>query len=473
MRPTILIIDDESRMRRSLTMLLSDLMLDFLEAENGEEALRVWEHDNPDVVITDLKMPKLSGMDLLKEIKRRDPDVPVIVITAYGTIENAVEAMKEGAFDYITKPFDEKKILPCVDKALKMRRLISEVRYLRKEIEGRYNFENIVGQSQAICRVLEMAGQVAKSDTTVLITGESGTGKELVSRAIHFNSNRASAPFLAVNCAAIPPSLLEAELFGFEKGAFTGAVRQKKGRFELASGGTIFLDEISDMPLDIQAGLLRVIEEQEFERLGGTRTIKVNVRVIAATNKDLASLVAKGLFREDLYHRINVFPIHLPPLRERREDIPLLVRHFIKEIGNSLGKKPVRLTESALNALMEPTWPGNVRELRNIIERAMILCKGSAIARNHLIFNEPVSARRMDRIDLEELCSMALDQTDFSLEQLEERLLKLAMERAGYNVSGAARLLGMTRATLRYRLEKFGLTPQSSTFRPGRFSRPG
>ena len=471
MKPTIAIVDDEARMRRSLTMLLSDLEANFIEAADGHEALSIWEQDIPDVVITDLKMPKLSGMELLREIKKRDPDVPVIVITAYGSIENAVEAMKEGAFDYITKPFDEKKILPCVENALRMRRLISEVRYLRKEIEGKYNFENIVGQSAAICKVLEMAGQVAKSDTTVLITGESGTGKELVSRAIHFNSARSSDPFVAVNCAAIPPSLLEAELFGFEKGAFTGAVRQKKGRFELASGGTIFLDEISDMPLDIQAGLLRVIEEQEFERLGGTRTIKVNVRVIAATNKDLASLVTRGQFREDLYHRINVFPIHLPPLRERPEDIPLLAKHFMTEIGASLGKKPVRLTDSALNALMEQRWPGNVRELRNIIERALILCQGEAITRNHLIFNEPVSAKRMDRIDLEELCSVALDQTDFSLEQLEERLLKLAMERAGYNVSRAARLLGMTRATLRYRLEKFGLTPQSSTFRPGRFSR--
>ncbi len=471
MKPTIAIVDDEARMRRSLTMLLSDLEANFIEAADGHEALSIWEQDIPDVVITDLKMPKLSGMELLREIKKRDPDVPVIVITAYGSIENAVEAMKEGAFDYITKPFDEKKILPCVENALRMRRLISEVRYLRKEIEGKYNFENIVGQSAAICKVLEMAGQVAKSDTTVLITGESGTGKELVSRAIHFNSARSSDPFVAVNCAAIPPSLLEAELFGFEKGAFTGAVRQKKGRFELASGGTIFLDEISDMPLDIQAGLLRVIEEQEFERLGGTRTIKVNVRVIAATNKDLASLVTRGQFREDLYHRINVFPIHLPPLRERPEDIPLLAKHFMTEIGASLGKKPVRLTDSALNALMEQRWPGNVRELRNIIERALILCQGEAITRNHLIFNEPVSAKRMDRIDLEELCSVALDQTDFSLEQLEERLLKLAMERAGHNVSRAARLLGMTRATLRYRLEKFGLTPQSSTFRPGRFSR--
>ncbi len=459
MKRAILIVDDGARMRRSLMMLLSHLEADFLEAENGREALEIWEEENIDLVITDLKMPHFSGMDLLKALKERDPELPVIVITAYGSIENAVEAMKEGAFDYITKPFDEEKILPCVDKALKMRKLLSQVSYLRKEIEGKYNFKNIIGESPAICKVLELAGQVAKSNTTVLLAGESGTGKELISRAIHFNSSRADGPFLAVNCAAIPPSLLEAELFGFEKGAFTGAIRQKKGKFEIASGGTIFLDEISDMPLDVQAGLLRVLEEQSFERLGGTKTLKVNIRIIAATNRELPSLVSKGLFREDLYHRINVFPIHIPPLRERREDISLLVRHFIKEIGNSLGKRQVSITDSAMALLVEQPWPGNIRELRNVIERAMILCKGNIITSNHLLFNETRSPALTESMELEDISSMLLNIPGFRLEELEEHLLKAAMERTSYNVSKAARLLGLSRATLRYRLEKFGITP--------------
>lgn len=463
MKRKILIVDDESRMRRSLIMLLSDLPVDFFEARDGLQALQICDRENPDLIISDLRMPQMSGMNLLKTIKEQDPDLPIIVITAYGSIENAVEAIREGAFDYITKPFEEKKIRPCVEKALKMRSLISELRYLRKEIEGKYNFENIIGQSPAICRVLEMAGQVAKGDTTVLITGESGTGKELVSRAIHYNSNRSGSPFLPVNCAAIPPTLLEAELFGFEKGAFTGAVRQKKGKFELTSGGTIFLDEISDMPPDIQSGLLRVIEEQEFERLGGTKTIKVNVRVIAATNRDISTLVRKKQFREDLYHRINVFPLHLPPLRERREDIPLLVNQFVKELSASLGRRPVKLTDSAMAMLADQAWPGNIRELRNVIERAMILCQGEIISTRHLLFNDPIEVKADERMALKDLCSMILNNSGLGLEDLEENLIHEAMERSSYNVSRAARLLGMTRATLRYRLEKFGLTQRAKS----------
>ncbi len=458
MNPKILIVEDETRMRKLLTMLLSDLPVNFAEASDGKEAWEIFNSEGADLVITDLKLPGIHGMELLKMINEKDSEIPIIVITAYGSIENAVEAIRAGAFDYITKPFEEERIRVCVTKALRMVRLLSEVRNLRKEIESRHDFKNIIGDSAAMCHVLKLAGDVSQTDTTVLITGESGTGKELLSKAIHFNSNRASGPFVAVNCATIPTTLLEAEMFGYEKGAFTGAVTRKPGKFELASGGTLFLDEIGDMHIDMQAKLLRVLEEQEFERLGGTRSVKVDIRLIAATNKDLAQMVNQGKFREDLYYRINVFPINIPPLRERQEDIPLLACHFVKLLGEAMGKRNLKFTDEAMAFLKKQRWPGNVRELKNVIERAMILCQGEKITRRHLIINETshlVSSRDMD---LTRLSEFLLEQGALDLDGLEQEIIKAALKKANKNVSKAARLLGLSRATLRYRLEKYRIT---------------
>ncbi len=461
MVPRILIVEDEARMRRLLAMLLSDLPAVFLEAADAETAWDIYRTEGAELIITDLKLPGIHGMELLKRVKERDPEVPIIVITAYGTIENAVEAIRIGAFDYVTKPFDEERIRACVMKALRVVRLLSEVRYLRMEIESRHNFQNIIGNSAAMCRVLRLAGEVALTDTTVLVTGESGTGKELISKAIHFNSRRSAGPFRAVNCATVPTALLEAELFGYERGAFTGAVGRKPGKFELASGGTLFLDELGDMSLDMQAKLLRVLEEQEFERLGGTRKVRVDIRLIAATNKDLPELIQAGRFREDLYYRINVFPIHIPPLRERKEDIVLLARHFVSQLGEAMGKKDLKLTEEAEAFLHQQRWQGNVRELRNVIERAMILCRGDLITSRHLLINEPLGDGRSRESSFSKLSERILADGAIDLEGLEKELIEEALKRTHNNVSQAARLLGLSRATLRYRLEKYRLGRRS------------
>ncbi len=455
MTPKILIVEDETRMRKLLTMLLSDLPVSFLEACDGKEAWEIFNSEGADLVITDLKLPGMHGMELLKLINEKDSEIPVIVITAYGSIENAVEAIRAGAFDYITKPFEEERIRVCVTKALRMVRLLSEVRHLRREIESRHDFKNIIGDSAVMCRVLKLAGDVAQTDTTVLVTGESGTGKELLSKAIHYNSKRAAGPFVAVNCATIPTTLLEAEMFGYEKGAFTGAVSRKPGKFELASGGTLFLDEIGDMNLDMQAKLLRVLEEQEFERLGGTRPVRVDIRLIAATNKDLAELVSQNRFRADLYYRINVFPIHIPPLRERQEDIPLLACHFVKLLGESMGKRNLKFTDEAMAFLKRQRWPGNVRELKNVVERAMILCQGEKIARKHLVIHETSNLVSTTGMDLSRLSELILEQGALDLDELEKEIIKAALKKARNNVSRTARLLGLSRATLRYRLEKY------------------
>ena len=395
-------------------------------------------------------------MAVLAHVKQKDPELPVIVITAYGSIDHAVNAIQQGAFDYVTKPFTEKRLVECVKKALKLSRLTSEVRHLRQEIEDKYRFDNIIGTSPQICRVLELAGEVARTDTTVLITGESGTGKELLSRAIHYNSERAVGPFLPVNCAAIPSTLLEAELFGFEKGAFTGAIRQQKGKFELAAGGTLFLDEIGDMSLEVQAKLLRVLEGRCFERLGGSRCLQSDVRVIAATNRNLKNLVENKQFRGDLYYRINVFPIHLPALRDHREDIAMLATFFVREFSKAFGRKVPTLTEASLTRLRNHNWSGNVRELRNVIERAMILCKEETITPRYLTLQDSPAAD-LDQMALEQIIDHLVDENGIDLEHLEKRIVQRAMQLSRYNVSRAARLLRMSRPTLRYRLEKMGL----------------
>jgi DNA-binding NtrC family response regulator len=458
MRSRILLVEDEARMRAVIMMLLSDLPLEFVEAADCQEALDALEQSPFDLVITDLKVPAGSGMAVLAHVKEKDPELPVIVITAYGSIDNAVEAIRQGAFDYVTKPFTEERLRVCVMKALQISRLTSEVRNLRREIEDNYKFDNLIGHSPQICEVLKLAGDVSRLDTTVLITGESGTGKELLSRAIHYNSHRAGGPFLPVNCAAIPSTLLEAELFGFEKGAFTGAVRQQKGKFEIASGGTIFLDEIGDMGLDVQAKLLRILEGQQFERLGGTRSIQANARVITATNRNLKDMVESKLFRNDLYYRINVFPVHLPPLRDHPDDIPLLAKYFIKKFSQAFGRKQPQLTESAMVMLRRHPWHGNVRELKNVIERAMILCKSESIMPRHLVLNESPEGMHLNRMAMDQVVTFLIGETGIALEELEKRFVLQAMHLSKQNVSKAARMLGLTRPTLRYRLEKLGIT---------------
>jgi DNA-binding NtrC family response regulator len=449
----LLIIEDETRMREVIKMLLSDLDLTIHEASDGQQAVEIFDAETIQMVITDLKLPKKGGMDVLNHIKASRPEVPVIIITAFGSIDNAVEAIREGAFDYVTKPFTEDKLRSCVKKAMQISKLTSEVKYLRKEIESRYTFENIIGNSKAICRILELAGEVSRTDTTVLITGESGTGKELLSRATHINSLRSNGPFLPVNCAAIPSTLLEAELFGYERGAFTGAHQRNKGKFEQAHGGTLFLDEIGDMTLDVQAKLLRVLEMKSFERLGGTQTLQTDVRIIAATNKDLEKMVQDKLFREDLYYRISVFPIRIPPLRERREDIPLLCQYFIADFSNKFGRRVPTTSEKVNAMLYDHPWKGNVRELRNVVERAMILAKGEKITARHVILNDSIG-RPLGELNLKQIVALLIRNHRVGLEDLEREYISYAMEVSGSNVSKAARLLGLSRATLRYRLDK-------------------
>ena len=456
MRHKILIAEDESRMREVIAMLLSDLPLDFVEAGNGSDAIDLFDNDTFSLVITDIKLPKVNGMDILRHVKESDSELPVIVITAFGSIENAVEAIHLGAFDYVTKPFKEDRLRDCVQKALRISRLTSEVRHLRKEIEGRYDFKNIIGNSAQICDVLEQAGKVAATDTTVLVTGESGTGKELMSKALHFNSTRAAGPFLPVNCAAIPAPLLEAELFGYEEGAFTGATRRQKGKFEQASGGTLFLDEIGDMAVDVQAKLLRVLESRTFQRLGGTKIITADIRVIAATNQNLEKRVAQKSFRQDLYYRINVFPLHIPPLRERREDIGLLANAFIRDFSTAFGRRTPRLSDKALAILENHSWQGNIRELKNVIERALILCKNDQITTRHLILQSS-SELRLEEMDLDNMVTLLISSGGFDIVDLETRFVQRAMQLAQNNVSRAARLLNLSRPTLRYRLEKYDI----------------
>lgn len=453
MLTNVLIIEDETRMREVIIMLLSDMEIHIFEAGDGAGAIEIFDNENIHLVITDLKLPKKGGMEILGHVKETRPEVPVIIITAFGSIDNAVTAIREGAFDYVTKPFKEDRLRSTVKKALQISKLTYEVKYLRQELEGKYNFNNIVGDSPQMYEILRLAGEVSKTDTTVLITGESGTGKELLSRATHINSPRSKGPFLPVNCAAIPSTLLEAELFGYERGAFTGAQQQKKGKFEQASGGTLFLDEIGDMELDVQAKFLRVLESQEFERLGGDKPIQADVRIIAATNKDLEKMVAEKSFREDLYYRVSVFPMRIPPLRERRDDIPLLSQHFVHSFSQTFGRKVPTLSDKVMEMLINHPWKGNIRELKNVLERAMILSKGDRITRRHVVLNE-VHERPFSTMNIDQIVSLLIQDYRVGLEELEKKCMKFALESSQHNVSRAARMLGLSRATLRYRLEK-------------------
>jgi len=460
MPPKILIAEDEERMRKALAMLLSNMGYKLQLAKDGVEAFELFENDHFDVVITDLKMPRMNGYELLKKIREINSTVPIIIITAFGTIESAVEAMQSGAIDYITKPFEEEKIKLTIEKALEIRKILDENKVLKNQIAERYNFQSIIAESPEMKKVIELAKEVSQSNSTVLILGESGTGKELLTRAIHLNSPRAGGPFVPINCAAIPDTLLESELFGHEKGSFTGAIERKMGKFELSTNGTLFLDEIAEMSLPLQAKILRATEEKTFERIGGLKPIKCDIRFIIATNKNLLKLVNENKFREDLYYRISVFPILIPPLRERKSDIMPLTKHFLEKYCKEIGKHIPTISKKAEEFLLNQKWEGNVRELQNIIERAVILLKGDTLTPELLIRDVYQEFHQLESTQKGNDYFPFLKE-GFSLEEYEKSLILKALEISNYNKSKAAKILGISRATLRYRLEKYNIINQS------------
>ena len=445
----ILIVDDEKKMRHILQLILEREGFKTEQAENGRVALDMLKNGRFSLMITDLKMPELDGLSLLDAAKKNDPDFPVVVITAFGTIENAVEAMQKGAIDYITKPFEEEKILITVSRSLKISRLSEEVKVMREELMKHFDFSGIIAHSQKMLAVLKQASLVAKTpDSTVLIQGESGTGKELLARAVHYNSSRSQHRFVAINCAAIPSELIESELFGYEKGAFTGAQKRKEGKFEQAHNGTILLDEIGDLSLAAQAKVLRILEQKEFERVGGNESVKVDVRVIGATNKDLDRLAADNQFRKDLLFRIKVFPIYIPPLRERREDVISLAGYFLKNFAQAMGKPHPEITEPAKAYLLKQGWPGNVRELENTIERAVIHSPDGKIDVSHLVLPS-FAGQEKEEVDAD----VVLPPEGIDLEKLERNVVRQALAAADNNQSRAAKLLGLTRGKFRVLLK--------------------
>ncbi|WP_162483475.1 sigma-54-dependent transcriptional regulator [Geobacter pickeringii] len=446
----ILIVDDDVSLRRVLEYNLQEAGYEVLTAGSGEEGVRLFEERGPALVITDLKMPGMGGFQLLQQIKEKSPETLVIVITAFGAVETAVEAMKLGAYDFITKPFNRDALRLTVLKALDMQGLSRENRRLKEELSEREAYRNIVGISRRMEEVFRIIGRVADTEATVLITGESGTGKELVARAVHGQSGRRSAPFVAINCAAIPRDLLESELFGHVKGAFTGAVKDKVGKFRQADGGTLFLDEVGELPVELQSKLLRALQEKEVQPVGGTAPQKLDVRVVAATNADLEEAIEEGRFREDLFYRLSVIPVHLPPLRERTEDIPLLVRHFVAKHGGAA----VAFAPATLEVMAAYGWPGNVRELENTVERMLIMRNGDTITPEDL----PEKVRH-GRSAPRECPVVNLPDEGYSLEQLEREIVVEALERNNWNQSSAARFLRIPRHTLIYRMEKYTITP--------------
>jgi len=448
----VLIVDDEEQMRELLTKVLEKNGYQVTTAGDGGQALALLEKEPMDLVVTDVRMPGLDGMEALRAIKELSPEIVVIIMTAFGSIDQAVQAVKEGAYDYINKPFKIDEILLTIKKALDERRLRHEVSALRHELRTRYHFENLIGKSRAMQEVFSLIEQVATSRSTVMIYGKSGTGKELVARAIHYNSLRASKAFVAVNCAAIPSELLESELFGHEKGAFTGAIATKVGKFELATGGSLFLDEVGSMRLDLQAKILRALQEREIERVGGTRIIKIDVRVIAATNRDLKKAVEEATFREDLYYRLNVVPITLPPLRQRRDDIPLLVEHFIAKYNREFNRKVKGFSAGATAALYQYDWPGNVRELENVIERAVALAQSETISLRELPLDISILGRDM----IEDIQKVGLSLRE-ARSHFEKQYILNILEKVQWNQTEAARVLGLHRNTLLWKLQRLGI----------------
>ncbi|HDG96701.1 MAG: sigma-54-dependent Fis family transcriptional regulator [Deltaproteobacteria bacterium] len=450
---TILIVDDEKNYLLVLEALLAPEGYEVITTDKAEKALNIIRDSDLDLVITDMKMPGMSGMDLLEATKKIDPDLPVIMMTAYGTIEMAVEAMKKRAYDYITKPFQNEELKLTVKKALENYRLIKENRLLKKALSDRFRYANMVGKSKPMLRIYDLIEKVANSKASVLITGPSGTGKELIAKAIHFSSPRKNGPFVSVNCGALTETLLESELFGHERGAFTGAIAMKKGRFELADEGTLFLDEVGDMPASLQVKLLRVLQEMEFERVGGTKTIKVDVRIISASNRNIKEDVAEGLFREDLFYRLNVIQIEVPPLRERRDDIPLLVKHFVDKYTKENRNKQVELHPDVWKAFYNYSWPGNVRELENVIERAVVLSNGGVITLKDL--PEDLTNAKVE-LEAERFVPPGMPLAQ-ALEKIEERLIRKALSECNNVQAHAAAKLGITKSLMQHKMKKYSI----------------
>jgi DNA-binding NtrC family response regulator len=451
--PTILIIEDEAKMRRLLELNLGEDGFKTLSAGDAETGLKLLASEPVHLVLTDLKLPGMSGLEFLQTAKQQNPALPIVVMTAFGSVETAVEAMKAGASDYVLKPFSLAEIRMVAHKELDHSRLREENRSLREALGEKYSHPNIVAISPKMQEVLATVERVAPTNSTVLLGGESGVGKDLIARAIHEKSRRASGPFVKINSTAIPENLLESELFGYEKGAFTGAATSKPGKFELADKGTLFLDEIGDVPPAIQVKLLRVLQEREFERLGGTRTIKVDVRLLAATNRDLRAALEDGTFREDLYYRLNVVPIDIPPLRQHKEDIPGLANLFLARFAKDSGRaeKIMGISSAAMQLLVSHYWPGNVRELQNVIERACALAAGSQLEVSDIQLDSPRN-RSGSASDRDRFLPDGM-----TLDQWEDEMIREALKRAGGNKSQAARLLGLSRNALRYRLSKIGI----------------
>ncbi len=449
MNKRVLIADDEKNMRWVLGQALTADGYEVLEAQDGKSALEIVNESPPDLMILDHKMPAPDGMEVLRRVRSKNLLFPVIMLTAHGNVALAVEAMKAGATEYLTKPFDLEELKLAIDKALRIGDLAAEVQRLREELDQTMDIEGIVAGDPSMLEILDQVKQVAPTNATVIVYGESGTGKELVARALHSLSPRAGKPFVSISAGALPETLLESELFGYEKGAFTGATTAKPGRFEMANGGTLFLDEIGDITPAIQVKLLRVLQERSFERLGGTRSIEVDVRLVAATNQDLHRLIEEGTFREDLYYRLNVVPVKLPPLRARAQDIPALVAHFMERFG--AGDK--QISPDAMRLLAEYQWPGNIRELENTIERVVILTRGDTIGPSDL----PAEVRTGLHLRAGSHDAFSLPEEGCDIEEVELDLVKQALNRSGGNVPKAAKLLGLTSKTLEARMTKFGL----------------
>jgi DNA-binding NtrC family response regulator len=455
-RPVILVVDDDAGLRESFRLILED-DYEVVDAPDGPRALELIRATPVDLVLLDIRLPDMDGIEVLERIKAVDDGIEVVLVTAVKTVKTAVAAMKLGAFDYLTKPFEEEELFAVMRRALERRSLEREVVFLRSELERRQDTDAIVGQHPEMQRLARLIAGTARTTSSVLITGESGTGKEMIARAIHRQSVRHDKPFVAVNPAAVAETLIESELFGHEKGAFTGAVQRKLGRFELAHGGTLFLDEIGTLKPELQVKLLRVLQEREIERVGGTRTVKIDVRIVAATNVDLKQAVAQGAFREDLYYRLAVVPIHVPPLRERREDIPLLVDHFVRRYSREFHKPIGGLEPEALAAMMEYPWPGNVRELQNIIERLVGLVDGPVIGLSDLPLDLFLPDHRAKAVEPQALPLKTAS------DEFERQIVLRVLERVRWNQSEAARILGLHRNSLKIKLERWKIRAPRET----------
>lgn len=448
----VLIIDDEAGLRDLMTRLFEDTGYEVSSAPDGASGLRTAKNGEYDLVILDMSLPKMSGLEVLEGIKEDYPDLPVIMITAYGSTQTAIEAMRLGAYDFVAKPFDLDELQMTAERALQQRSIIDENRFLRNELKQKYGFDNIIGSNPDVQKAYVLAAQVAVTNTTVLILGETGTGKEYLARSIHYQSPRASGPFIKVNCAALPENLVESELFGHEKGAFTHAVSRQIGRFESANRGTIFLDEIGEVPLTVQTKLLRVLQEKQFERVGSSETLTVDVRVIAATNKDLVKSIADKEFREDLYYRLSVMSLRLPSLSQRQEDILLFAEHFLRIYSKEMGKRANRFADDAVDALLTHDWPGNIRELQNAVERSVILCNGEVIRREHLMLSA-VAQHEMKKEVLPQTTSEV--PLDAPLHDVENWHIKRVLASTSWNQSAASAILGIDRKTLRNKIKEF------------------